>query len=99
METSRFNARLKTQGEVLKFARVMISDPDKNRYINKVYKLLNDMEPGTKINIESIVNTVTMDDFIKCVCVFIAEHPNDNYYFSNDYAFIERRILTKKPIL
>lgn len=90
---NRFEARLKTQKEVIDFCRTMLSNEESTKYLDKVYSLLLAIAPGDKLKFENIVKAVNMDMFIKCACLFICEHPN-TYCFSNDYQYVEHRTTT-----
>ena len=46
------------------------------RYINRVYRLLMSMKPGSYLSIEKNVKPENIDLFIKTVCMFISEQQN-----------------------
>jgi len=87
---------LRTDAEILAFARQTVADAEQNAYLNKVYKILLDLMPGRSLTIAKLVKTENLHMFYKCVCLFIQERQRHNqpseYSFSNDYSQIIRTI-------
>jgi hypothetical protein len=82
---------IRTDTDIVNFARAMVADSDKKAYLDKVYKILLSLLPGRSLTIEKLVKTENLETFYKCVCLFIQERPDFNIQFSNDYSQVIRK--------
>jgi hypothetical protein len=79
---------LNTIEEARTFIAQMEATPENKHYLNRVYGLLIDAQPGTRIEIDKIVAPANLRKFIGCVCVYIWD--TDRALFDQEY-----RIITK----
>lgn len=78
---------LRTESEILIFLMEATTIPEKNKYLNDVYKLLNNLNPGMEIEISKNVKPANIEQFTKCFCAYIYE-TKKNICLSNDYTKI-----------
>ena len=83
---------IRTDADIVIFARKMVADSDKKNYLDLVYKTLLALKPGRTLTISKIVKTENLEMFYKCVCLFIQERPDYNLKFSDDYEILIRII-------
>jgi hypothetical protein len=71
------------------FKEEMYSTPENEAYLKKVYRLLDDMQPGTRIEIDRITQPANFRKFIRSVCLYFWDNDN-TIEFDSEYKFVKK---------
>ena len=80
---------IKTVAEYYEFQAEMYSTPENEAYLYQVYRLLKNMKPGTRIEIDRLVKPANLPKFIRCVCLYFWDIDN-TIEFDREYKFIKK---------
>lgn len=75
--------------EVLEYSKDM-KESERQAYVNKVYRFLMALLPGTKVLVDKFCKAKTRDLFIEVVKMFIQEQEWGDVVFSEDYQSIKK---------
>lgn len=81
MKTYRSEMTILCNQEFFEFEKTMLSTSEKTKYLNDVFKLLLTLTPCNSFEIDNVVKTENMEQFIKCCCLFMSERRNHDYEF------------------
>ena len=79
---------LKTISDYAAFLSEMEANEASRAYMNRVYRMLNDMPPGERVEINILAAPANLRRFIGCVCLYIWD--TNKAEFSNDYQTIKK---------
>ena len=85
---TRSEMTLSTIADYSAFLAEMEATPENKAYMNRVYGLLIDMKPGSRLEIDKVVLPANMRKFIGCVCLYIWDI--EKAEFSNDYKYVKK---------
>jgi hypothetical protein len=74
---------------VAKYSIVM-SESDRQDYVNKVYRFLMGLKPGTTISVERFCKAETRLLFIEVVKMYIDERGYQDVEFNEDYSTVRK---------
>lgn len=76
--------------EVLKYSKEM-DEPERQEYVNRVYRFILDMKPGQKMTIAKMVKKENVDLFVAVVKMMILESGwNSVEFCGGEYRVIRR---------
>ena len=86
--TPRSEMTLQTIADYSAFIAEMEATEENRRYMNSVYGLLVNADPGSRIEIDKIVMPANLLKFIGCVCLYIWDTKKAE--FDNEYKYVKK---------
>jgi hypothetical protein len=75
--------------EVAKYSR-HLKEPERQKYVNEVYRFLMALEPGKKIELDKFCKAATRDLFIEVIKMYIEEQRWPDVEFTEDYQTVRK---------
>ena len=86
--TPRSDMTLQTIADCSAFLAEMEATEDNRLYMRNVYVLLENSDPGFRIEIDKFVMSANLRKFIGCVCLYILD--TDKAEFDNEYKYVKK---------